>query len=182
MRFEQIQETDRLGRIITLRNAEVRDAEALLAYMRITSAETPYLLRDPDEIIMTLEQEEAFLLSKMEAERELLLIAETDGRHIGSCSLMQVMPYRRFAHRCSIAIALYQEFSGAGIGEIMLRALLGVAKQVGYEQAELEVASENRRAIALYEKLGFEKCGHLPNNMKYANGSYTDAELMVKKL
>lgn len=64
----------------------------------------------------------------------------------------------------------------------MLSALLGAAKQVGYEQAELEVVSENRRAMALYEKLGFERCGHLPNNMKYADGSYADAEWMVKKL
>ena len=182
MIFEPIQKTDHLGRSITLRNAESSDAEALLAYMRITTAETPYLIREPDEIVMTLEQEEAFLQSKMEAERELLLIAEMDGRHIGSCSLMQVLPYKRFAHRCSIAIALYQEFCGAGIGEIMLSALLGAAKQVGYEQAELEVVSENRRAMALYEKLGFKMCGHLPNNMKYADGSYADAEWMVKKL
>ena len=182
MKFNPIEKKDKLGRTITLRSAELRDAEALLSYMRTTTAETPYLIREPEEVTMTMEQEEAFLQSKTDAERELLLIAETDSRHIGSCSLMQVLPYKRFDHRCSIAIALYQEFCGAGIGEIMLRTLLEAAKQAGYEQAELEVVSENHRAMALYEKLGFEKHGHLPHNMKYADGSYADAEWMVKKL
>lgn len=182
MRFNPVMKKDKLGRTIMLRTAEPRDAESLLAYMRTTTAETPYLIREPDEVTMTLEQEEAFLQSKLDKDRELLLIAEIDGRHIGSCSLMEVLPYRRFDHRCSIAIALYQEFCGAGIGEIMLRALLEAAKQAGYEQAELEVVSDNRRAMALYEKLGFEKHGRLPHNMKYADGSYADAEWMVKKL
>ena len=47
---------------------------------------------------------------------------------------------------------------------------------------ELEVAANNRNAISLYEKLGFKKVGTLPNNMKYAGGTYTDVHFMVKYL
>jgi ribosomal protein S18 acetylase RimI-like enzyme len=50
------------------------------------------------------------------------------------------------------------------------------------EQIELEVVKDNTKAFSLYKKMGFEVMGTLPNNMKYKDGTYTDAYLMVKKL
>lgn len=64
----------------------------------------------------------------------------------------------------------------------MLEHVLKTAKESGFEQAELEVISDNKRAIALYEKLGFRKYGSFPDNMKYADGSYASADWMMKKL
>lgn len=72
---------------------------------------------------------------------------------IGNCSLMSIAPYKRYSHRCDVAIALYKEYCGCGIGKAMLQIVLDVAKSVGYEQAELEVMAENKDAIAMYEKL-----------------------------
>lgn len=90
--------------------------------------------------------------------------------------------YKRYAHRCDVAIALYPEFCGCGIGRTMLEQVLEVAKRLGFEQAELEVISDNKKAITLYEKLGFVKYGTFPNNMKYKNGEYASADWMMKKL
>ncbi len=81
-----------------------------------------------------------------------------------------------------VAIALYQEYCGAGIGRIMMETVLEEARKYGYEQAELEVIAGNKPAIALYESLGFRKYGGFPDNMKYADGTYTDAWWMMKKL
>ena len=173
---------DKLGREVLLRNAEVSDAAALIDYLKITTAETPYLIREPQEITITLEQEINFIESKIEAEGELLLVALIDGKHIGNCSLMRIAPYKRYAHRCGIAIALYQKYCGCGIGKMMMQTILDVAKKIGYEQAELEVISDNKDAIALYKKLGFEKYGAFPNNMKYSDGTYASADWMMKKL
>ena len=64
----------------------------------------------------------------------------------------------------------------------MLQIVLDVAKSVGYEQAELEVIAGNKDAIAMYKKLGFEKFGTFPDNLKHADGSYIDAYWMMKKL
>lgn len=182
MRFGPVEMTDRLGRTVVLRNAEETDADDLIRYLKVTTGETPFLIREPDEVRLTQEQEKTFIRNNIEAERELLLVAEVDGRHIGNCSLMSVGPYKRYAHRCDIAIALYQEFCGCGIGGEMMRMVLDLAKKAGYEQAELEVISDNKRAIALYEKLGFEKFGSFPRNMKYADGTYASADWMMKKL
>lgn len=182
MRFGPKEIIDKNGRKVILRNAEVEDAKALIEYLKVTTGETPFLIREPDEVTLSLEQEKNFIKDKIDANRELMLIATIDGKHVGNCSLMTIAPYKRYAHRCDVAIALYQEYCGCGIGKIMLQTVLKVAKNVGYEQAELEVISDNYKAISLYKELGFEKCGHFPNNMKYADGKYADADWMMKKL
>ena len=53
MRMTPIEKEDKTGRIITLRNAEISDADNLITYMKITSFETPFLLREPDEFHLT---------------------------------------------------------------------------------------------------------------------------------
>lgn len=182
MKFGPIETIDKLGRTVVLRNAEVSDAEDLIRFLRITSEETPYLLREPEEICLTRKQEECFIQSRIDSPRELMLVATIDQVHVGNCSLMGIGPFQRYQHRCEVAIALYQEFWGAGIGRLLLEALLRAAKDAGYEQAELEVVSTNLAARTLYQKLGFAQYGHFPNRMKYRDGSYADTDWMMKKL
>ena len=182
MTIEPITITDKLGRDVVLRAAAPEDAADLIQYLKVTSGETPFLIREPDEITITMESEVAFIQNKIDSERELMLLAFVDGKHVGNCSLMSLAPYKRYQHRCDVAIALYQEYCGCGIGKAMLGTVLDIATNLGYEQAELEVVADNEKAIALYESLGFVKYGTFPDNMKYADGTYRDAYWMMKKL
>ncbi len=182
MRFEKKSFWDKNGNEFILRNAELSDASDLIKYLKVTTEETPYLIREPEEVSLTEEQQKRFLQSKLDAERELMLVAIVDGKYVGNCSLMSAGGYKRYRHRCNVAIALYQEYCGRGIGKVMLETILDVARNLGYEQAELEVVAENKTAIALYEKIGFIKYGTLPDNMKYKDGKYVDAYWMMKKL
>ena len=167
---------------LTLRSARKEDAADLLTYLKQTAAETPYLLREPEEVTITLEREEAFLERNEKEPGSLMLLAFVDGHHAGNCSVNPIGDKLRYRHRCSISIALYLKYCGMGIGETMLREVLAAAKEMGYEQAELEVVSSNRRAKALYEKLGFVSYGRFPDNMKYKDGTYEDCEWMMRKL
>ena len=182
MVFQSTEIRDKRGQIVILRNAEESDAEDLIQYLRVVSAETPFLVREPEEITLTVEQEREFLRGKKESERELMLIAIANGKHIGNCSVMQLGTNRRYAHRCQIGIALYQEFCSRGIGRKMIEVALERAKEAGYEQAELEVIAGNERAISMYKQLGFEEFGVFPDNIKYKDGSYADVVWMMKKL
>ena len=182
MEFGEISIKDKLGRTVILRNARPEDSAALIEYLRITSAETPYLIREPEEITITEEKEKQFIQAKIDAERELMLVAFIDGKHIGNCSLMSIAPYKRYCHRCDVAIALYKEYCGCGIGKAMLQTVLDVAKNIGYEQAELTVVSGNDKAYHLYESLGFKECGRMPNANKYDDGTYSDDIYMVLQL
>lgn len=170
------------NRKIFLRNAREEDAEQLLLYLKQTSAETPFLIRKPDEITLTIEQEKRFIKEKERSERDLILLAFEHEKHIGNCTISSFGTFSRYKHRCDIAIALYQEYCGLGIGRKMLELALLQAKEMGYEQAELEVVSSNKSAVRLYESLGFIKYGTLPDNMKYQDGTYVDCYWMMKKL
>ena len=60
MRFDPIEVKDKEGRAIIIRSAELSDAEELITFLKKTAEETPFLIREPDEINLTLESEEAF--------------------------------------------------------------------------------------------------------------------------
>lgn len=169
------------GKELILRNPEESDAERLLSYLKITSRETPYLIREPEEITLTLEEEKEFIKGQNNSEYNLLLIGLLNGEHVGNCSLMR-MDLKRYQHRAVMAIALYQKYTGLGIGRIMIEKIFSIAKAQGIEQIELEVAASNQKAVALYKKLGFETFGTFPDNMKYKDGTYEAAHWMMKKL
>lgn len=58
MELGEISIKDKLGRTVTFRNARPEDAADLVEYLKVTSAETPYLIREPDEITITKENEQ----------------------------------------------------------------------------------------------------------------------------
>lgn len=182
MRFNPVEITDKKGRLWVLRNAEPDDAIALIEVLKQTAKETPFLLREPEEVTFTPEQEAQFIQSCLDDPKGLLLVAVHEGGLAGSCSLFPAGPFQRVSHRCEAAIALLEAFQGAGLGEHMMRNLLQAGASLGYEQAELEVIADNAPAIALYEKLGFVKHGTFPNRMKYKDGSYAHALWMMKTL
>lgn len=182
MIFQPMTVTDKTGHPVLLRKASPDDAENLLRYLKVTAGETPFLLREPEEVTMTPEQEQGFIRRMADADRELMILAECDGVLMGSGSLMCVGGLQRLCHRCELSVALYQEFCGRGVGTIMMQVLLQTAAQAGYEQAELEVVADNRTALALYETLGFTVCGRLPRYLKYRDGTYADAIRMTRIL
>lgn len=180
MRIKDIR-IDLNGHELILRNATEDDAEMLIEYLKTTNGETRFLIKEPEEVTMTLEQEKAFIQKQNEAEGNIMLLGFLDGQFVGNCALNGFGRFR-FRHRASLGIALYQKFTGMGIGKAMLETIIGLAKEMGYEQLELEVVSNNERAIALYKKMGFEICGTTPNAMKYKDGTYADEHKMVKAL
>ena len=182
MKIEPIEFIDKQGRKVILRSACEDDAEDLIKYLKETAKETPYLLREEDEINLAVEDEKGFINMRLEMDKALMLVAYIDGKHVGCCSFSPVAPFKRLAHRCGMSIALYQEYWGCGIGSIMLETALRYAKEVGYEQVELEVVSSNTKAIKLYEKCGFKKYGVKPDSMKYCDGSNASMDWMMVKL
>lgn len=170
------------GQLCILRNSKPNDAIQLVEYLKATAAETDFLLKYPEEVRITAEQEKEFIESLNGSKRDLMIIAEVDGEVAGNCSFSPVGGKTRVRHRCSIGIALYKKYWGLGIGRELMSLLLQSAKECGYEQAELEVVSKNERAVALYEKIGFERVGERPKAMKHKDGSYDSNIIMVKQL
>ena len=182
MRIEAKEVILKNGQKCILRSPKLEDAEHLIEYLKISAGETEFLLKYPEEVNITEEQERGILQWFIDSERDAMIIAEVDGSVVGNCSFSPVGKKIRVRHRCSIGIALYEKVWGLGIGTYLLQELITKAKECGYEQMELNVVSRNERAVKLYEKMGFVKCGSMPNAMKHKDGTYDDDIMMVKQL
>ena len=169
------------GRIALLRAPLLSDAPDLLEYMRITAAETPFLLRTPEEVTLTVEEEERYLARSLADPNALLILCLVDGKLAGNCSLHR-RTKKKNAHRGSFGIALVREFWGLGIGTALLTEVISAAKSWGLHQLELEVIEGNERAMALYRKMGFETAGFTPDAIRMEDGSFVKEYLMVKRL
>ncbi len=180
MRVEQ-ENIELNGQVLVLRNAEEEDAEQLIEYLKTVSGETKFLIKEPEELTMTVEEERQFIAHQNESPETVMLLGILDGEHVGNCSLMRLMQ-SRYNHRASIAIALYQNYTRRGIGKRMLQKMFQIAEAMGIEQLELEVAADNDKAVSLYQSLGFQIYGTFPDNMKYKDGTYANVYWMMKKL
>ena len=170
------------GRDILLRSAAADDADMLKNYLKTVCGETRFLMREADEVMISDEDELKFINSHNDSETDLLILAFVDGEYAGNCSFEAETASRRNRHRAGIGIALFQKYTGLGLGRLMLTVLLEEIRKAGFEQAELTVVSNNERARHLYESLGFRECGRIPNANKYDDGSRSDNILMVLPL
>ena len=80
-------------------------------------------------------------------------------------------------HRAEFGISLKKAWWGCGAASALTERILAFAKETGVEQVNLEVRSDNKRAIALYEKFGFRKLCTFPGFFKI-NGEMIDFDLM----
>lgn len=170
------------GTECVIRSLLSADAEAVLEIMRKTAGETDYLLRYPEEIDWTVEEEASFLDLTAESRTNLLICAEVDGRIAGTASINAVGEAQKFRHRGDLGIAVLREFYRRGIAGALMDTLLRKAKGIGYRYIELEVAEENQAAIALYRKFGFEEFGRNPGMFLLKDGRELGALYMRKEL
>ncbi len=183
MTFEAITIHLRDGRDCLLRPPKVEDAEQMLAYLRKTARETPYLIRTEEDYSgMTVESEALFLNRMLTAPDTLMIVAEVEGRVAGNCQI-SFMTKCKMCHRADIGIALLQDYWGQGIGTAMFRMMEQAARnRGGIRQMELEYVEGNARARGLYEKMGFRIVAMHPNTLCQADGSYAHSYLMIKEL
>ncbi len=180
MRLNETQLTLRDGRQALLRSLGPEDAPAMRDYLRITAGESPFLLREPDEAPPTLEEQQQYQAAILAHPVNFILGAFVDGELAGTTAVRRVNERRKCAHRGTLGICLYKAFWGLGLGRAMMEAALTAAWNAGFEQVELEVYADNLRAIQLYEKMGFQTVGTLPNAYKLSDKTYRNEVKMVR--
>ena len=182
MKQEPIVKTTKTGLEVVFKSAAPDEAEELIEYLKRTCGETRFLLSEPEDIAYTVESEREFLSGYEQSENSLMLDAYVNGSLAGNGSFCPVSSAKRMSHRCSMGIALFQEFWGQGIGELLIGFLIERAKEAGFEIMELDVFAPNTRALHLYEKLGFVKAGERKNAVKYKDGTYANEIFMALEL
>ena len=107
------------------------------------------------------------------------LVAVIDGKAIG-VAFMSSPDNPRRVHTASIGMAVHDAYAGRGAGSALMAAVIDQAdKWLNLKRLELSVYADNARAIALYERFGFEKEG-LFRAYAWRDGAYVDSIAMAR--
>ena len=162
-----------------IENVRPEDAAAILEYLKAVGGETDNLNMGAEGLPTTVENEEAFLRSMIGSPDGVMYTAKEDGEIIGIAHVSRLK--RRMSHRASIGVSVRRCAWHRGVGTVLMDKLVAFSRNNGIEQLELEVRSDNERAIRLYEKFGFQKIGTIPAFLK-VNGESFDCDYMVLRL
>ena len=162
---------------ITIRRATPADAAALAALMG-----DPEVLAQLMQVPYTsAEIWRARLIDNDQPGRaDLSLVAERGGAVVGSAGLHPTGPALRRRHVMMLGISVAREAQGQGVGRALMQALCDFADNWGQVlRLELQVFTDNSRAIALYKSLGFVPEGvHRGHSMR--DGVYVDSMSMAR--
>ena len=99
------------------------------------------------------------------------------GEVVGWCDVLR-LDQETFRHGWRLGMGLLPAVRGRGVGRRLAETAIAAAKAQGAERIELEVFASNTPAIALYEKLGFEREG-VKRRARKLDGEYDDVVLMA---
>lgn len=169
------------GRKAVIRSPRYEDIEGMLEYLYVTSGETEFLLRYPEECVKYTPEGEKALFDRMNAaDNETMIVCLVDGVIAGNCQVTWKKSIK-MRHRADVAIALKREFWGLGIGTRLFEEMIRIAEaNENILQMELEFIEGNSRARALYEKMGFRITGMRPNAIRLKDGTLLNEYTMIR--
>lgn len=171
--------TDRKGREVILRTPRWNDLDDMLEFINSLVEEEAMIAADTKKTRMEEIDWIANKLKDVEKDTQMAVVAEVDGRMVGSC---EISPrFGRLKHYGMLGISLKAGYRDAGIGQEMMREIESHAPRLGIEYLALEVFGTNEHAIHVYEKIGYKRIGAYPDGVKY-KGEYVDSVHMVKRL
>lgn len=167
------------GSLCTIREIEEKDAAETVEYLKTVVGESDYLYSYPEEITMSVDEEEKMIKEFNESDYILMLVVELGGKLIGN-GMITRFTKKKMCHRGNVAISVLKEYWNLGVGKKLLLCLEDHGKEWGLSQLELDYFSGNERGRILYEKMGFVKVGETPNAFMMKDGTKYNNIKMVK--
>jgi len=167
---------------VVIRRAQKGDQYRYAEVSRLCYLETRYLSRGACDTPPAPESLLGFIEDVEFSDKEVLLVAVLNNLIVGFGDITACLNREKMKHKCDLTLCVLKEYWNLGIGKALMTSLIGFAQDAGYEQINLNVASDNTRAIGLYEHLGFQATGKEVHAMKHADGDYSDFIFMTKFL
>lgn len=164
---------------IIIKEASPEDALARIEYSKKVGAETDNLTFGAEGFPISVDGEAEYIRSILKDEKSCSFFAWRNGEIIGDVSLSGLP--RRMNHRAELGLTVLKSEWNKGLGSQLLQKAIEFAKSNDIEIINLEVRSDNLRAIHVYEKFGFRKTGTSPAYLKIAD-SYVDFDIMCLDL
>jgi RimJ/RimL family protein N-acetyltransferase len=110
----------------------------------------------------------------------LPIVAVVNDRIVGDCTLhFRGGPGR---HLADVRIFLSKEFRKRGLGTVMLRNIIDVAKKLGLQQLIAEIVADQVKVIAAFKELGFEQRAVYPDYFMMPDGETHDVAVLMLPL
>jgi len=165
------------GTMVQIEPCAVRDAEHIVAYLRQIALDTKNLMREPEEVTMTLDDEIKFI-EKVQKSSNNCMYCVWDKRKLISVTGFNGIELKRARHKASLGISVLPEYQNQGLGYKLMSVLVDTAKERGLHRLELDVRVDNPDAIYIYEKAGFVKEG-IKKDAFFIDGQYVDLQMMA---
>ena len=167
------------GRKYIIRDAVPEDASNLIEYLASVAVESDNLTFGPGELTMTVDAETKFIENAVKSSNQYFAVAELKGLIIGSLGFTAgTKP--RVAHIGEFGVSVLKEYWGNGIAHNLISSLIQWAKDGGkITKINLQVREDNKKAINLYKKFGFEIEGLIRRSF-FIDGEYYNSYQMGK--
>lgn len=160
-----------------IREVTVRDAQKVVEYQNTISGESDFLTFGEGEFGIGVEEEQKYIERVLLKENSLFLIAEVEGKIVGSLTFAGG-DRKRVAHVGTFGMSVLKEFWGQGVGTALLGTLIQWSqKKAVIRKINLRVRTDNLRAIQLYKKMGFVEEGVMKREL-LIDGTFYDSLLM----
>ena len=116
----------------------------------------PESIEPPTKSIISSPELQIYVKLFGESKDDWGLVAEVGGKIVGAVWVRIMNDYGHIDDEApSLAISLYKEYRGFGIGTAMMKEILTLLKSHGYSRVSLSVQKANY-ATKMYLKIGFE--------------------------
>jgi RimJ/RimL family protein N-acetyltransferase len=167
------------GRRVVLRTPKWEDLDDLLELINSLVEEKAEVIVDEK---LSREQEAEWLsgvLLRLEKGQVFFSVAEVDRKVVASSDLHLGKGSEK--RTGAVGIAVKSGFRHLSIGTRVMRAMVKEAKRISLKVLVLSVFATNKRAIHVYEKVGFVQTGRVPKK-HFREGTYIDEIAMAKLL
>ena len=131
------------------------DEQGILADFLYEAIYIPEGVEAPPKNIIEQPQLQLYI-SEWGKKDDSCLVAEVNNKIVGAVWTRIMDDYGHIDNKTpSFAIALYKEYRGMGIGTELMKRILSILRENGYEKVSLSVQKVNY-AYKMYLKLGFE--------------------------
>lgn len=163
-----------------VREITADDAAGFLELLKQLDLETSFMLMDPGERTISIDEQRHRIRLAEEVENQTTLVADVDGNLVGFIGARGGL-YRRNRHCVHLAMGVLQAYCGQGLGRWLLREVERWALARRLRRLELTVMVHNERAVRLYRGAGFAFEGTKRESL-VVGGQATDEHVMAKLL
>ncbi|HEC34350.1 MAG TPA: GNAT family N-acetyltransferase [Chloroflexi bacterium] len=161
---------------LLLRPLSKEDRESLVAlFARATEEDLEYFRSDAGDRNVV----ESWV-DNLDLKRVFPLVAVVDDRIVGDATLHFGERYHR--HIAWVRIFLDKAYRRQGIGVLMLRCLIDIARRVGLQQLYAEIVTTQPQVIKAFEDLGYRHEVTLRDYFLTSEGETLDMAVLVLRL